>query len=451
MVALFRRPRTLFGKTLATIAAVAIGFQLFTVGVIAYQMLIPLGKRSADDLAALMIDAVEAWSAAEADERPAVARQVQRDVMLSVRLPDVPLPASDSWLPYRFFVESALSRRLGAPITLRGSREPDNSAWFWADIERGGATIRVGFPRSRIDVGPLMALVLVLSVGTWVTLMTAIAMARRLAAPLERLSSAAASIGSGQWPEPLPETGPRELALLTASFNRMTNQVRELLANRTVLLAGISHDLRTPIMQIMLALEMLSNREADDELLAGIRRDLDNMNRLIGQFLEIGRELEASDGEPLGLDQLLREVTEHYADRGVTIACTHCHTCIQIKHALALRRVLGNLLENALRYGEGRPVDVECRCVEQAVEVRICDQGPGIPAAESEAVFRPFHRLERSRGSDTGGSGLGLAVVKQLADAHGWRVALTPREGGGTVATVTIGKAGTVRSGTECP
>lgn len=433
-----RRPRTLFGKTLATIALVAVGFQLFTLGVIAYQMLVPLGKRSADDLATLMINAAKSWQSASNLQRPMVAANTKRDAMLTVGTADQALPASDSWLPYRFFVESALERRLGEPVRLLGSVEPDGAAWYWADIPIAGESVRIGFPRSRIEVGPLMALVLVLTVGTWVTLITAIALARRLAAPLERLSGAAASIGSGQWPEPLPETGPRELASLTASFNRMTNQVRELIANRTVLLAGISHDLRTPITQIMLAIEMLSVRDSDLELVTGIRRDLDNMNRLIGQFLEISRELEASDGEPMMLEALMQELSQGFSERGANIACTRCDNCLRIQHPLALRRVLGNLMENALRYGEGSPVDVGCCCSEGTLQIQICDRGPGIPAAEREAVFRPFHRLEGSRSNQTGGSGLGLAIVKQLADAHGWQVALTPRNGGGTVATVTI-------------
>lgn len=432
------RPRTLFGKTLATIALVAVGFQLFTIAVIAYQMLIPLGKRSADDLAVLMIDAAQSWHATPPGRREAAAAELERRTELAMRTPALPLQPSDSWLPYRFFVESSLERRLGSPVRMLGSRVAGEGAWFWADIPVEGEAIRVGFPRSRIDVGPLIALLMVLSVGTWVSLMTAIALARRISAPLERLSGAAAAVGRGQWPEPLPVTGPREVSVLTESFNRMTSQVRELVANRTTLLSGISHDLRTPLTQIRLAIEMLSSQESDAGLLAGIRRDLDNMNRMIGQFLEIGRELEAGEGESVELTVLLNEVIGQFVAQRVRFLCGSCTACGRVTHGLALRRVMNNLLENALRYGGDEPVELSCRREGAQIRIMIADRGPGIPESERDAVFRPFHRLEDSRSGETGGSGLGLAVVKQLADGHGWRVEILDREGGGTRVCLTL-------------
>lgn len=432
------RPRTLFGKMLATIALVAAGFQIFSVGVIAYQMLIPLGKRSADDLAALMIEAAQQWNALEETARTLYEGRLESDLALKIRDTDIPLPPSKSWLPYRYFVEAALTRRQGQPVLLLGSIESNDEAWFWADIKVDGKPVRVGFPRSRIDVGPFTALLLVLAAGAWVSLLTAIVLAQRIAAPLERLANAAASVGKGRWPEPLPETGPRELALLTASFNRMTHQVRDLIANRTILLAGISHDLRTPIMQIMLAIEMLPVRETEADLLDGIRRDLDRMNQLIGQFLEVSRELDRSDGKPMRLERLLEELSDDYSGRGVTTVCACCENQLQVPHPIALRRILGNLIENALRYGESKPVEVVWICDSNHLTVEIRDRGPGIPEKEREAVFRPFYRLESSRSSETGGSGLGLAIVKQLAEAHGWRVHLASREGGGAVASVTL-------------
>ena len=113
-------------------------------------------------------------------------------------------------------------------------------------------------------------------------------------------------------------------------------------------------------------------------------------------------------------------------------------TCVASVSVGALRRIAGNLLENALRYGEGHPVDLEVACRARSLTVGILDRGPGIPEAARDAVFQPFHRLENSRSRDTGGSGLGLAIVRQLADAQGWRIALKDREGGGLRAEVVI-------------
>ncbi|GAB4351411.1 MAG: two-component system sensor histidine kinase EnvZ [Gammaproteobacteria bacterium] len=432
------RPRTLFGRTLATIAFVAVAFQLFTIAVVAYYLLVPLGKRAAEDLAALMVNAAVSWQAADSSGRAAIAERFRTSLFLDVKSAESILPESESLLPYRFFVESSLERLTGYRSPLRTSRSVNDEVWFWADLQVRDEVVRVGFPRSRIDVGPQMVLLLVFSVGAWVSLLTAIALARRIAAPLEKLSAAAVALGHGQWPEPLPETGPKELLVLTRSFNRMTHQVRELVANRTTLLAGISHDLRTPLTQMRLAIEMLSSQEQDAELIAGIRRDLDNMNHMIGQFLEIGRELEASSGDPVSLNELLRETIDQFVGDKILFHYEYCRDRTPVYHALALRRILTNLLENALRYGGEEPVDVSCFQDTGQIRIVIADRGPGIPEKERDAVFRPFYRLENSRSEETGGSGLGLAVVKQLADGHGWRVSISDRPGGGAQACVTL-------------
>jgi two-component system osmolarity sensor histidine kinase EnvZ len=105
---------------------------------------------------------------------------------------------------------------------------------------------------------------------------------------------------------------------------------------------------------------------------------------------------------------------------------------------MALRRILANLLSNAVRYGAGREVELQCECAEHESVIHVLDHGPGIPAEEVENVFRPFYRLESSRSTATGGSGLGLAIAKQLAEVNGWKIELLPRSGGGTEARLTI-------------
>ena len=105
---------------------------------------------------------------------------------------------------------------------------------------------------------------------------------------------------------------------------------------------------------------------------------------------------------------------------------------------MALRRILTNLLGNAVRYGAGQPVIIELTCDEEAAVIHVLDRGPGIPPDQVESVFRPFYRLEASRSTATGGSGLGLAIARQLADANRWKIELLPREGGGTEARLTI-------------
>jgi two-component system osmolarity sensor histidine kinase EnvZ len=253
---------------------------------------------------------------------------------------------------------------------------------------------------------------------------------------------ATTQVGQGETPAPLPEQGPQELSQLARSFNRMAQDVRELLDNRTTLLAGISHDLRTPLSRMQLALEMLLPHAADPKLVESLRRDIEAMDRLIGQYLELGRGLQPAARIDTDLHKVLDEIAGDArrggADIGLTEAETEAESCILAVNALALRRVLSNLIENAVRYGDGKPVDLELVKSEGDVMIRVLDRGPGIPEAERESVFRPFYRLEASRSTATAGSGLGLAIARQLAQANGWQIELLARSGGGTEARLTL-------------
>ncbi|OOZ38800.1 two-component sensor histidine kinase [Solemya pervernicosa gill symbiont] len=314
----------------------------------------------------------------------------------------------------------------------------EGEEWFWADIPLSEGMLRFGFSRSRIGVKPSAAFFVLLITGFFLTFITAALLTRRLTVTIERLYHAAQLIGKGQWPEPVKEEGPEELVVLAREFNRMNIQVKELLANRTTLLAGISHDLRTPLTQIQLALAMLPDNGGDPQLMNGIYRDLDSVNRLIGQALQVNLELDKQEKEPLQIAEALDHIVEA-ARRGNHIIEWHSEkTCSFTLNRLALQRIVTNLLENAIRYGDGKPVRIECNCDHDSLTIQVLDHGPGIPPEQREAVFQPFFRLEKSRSSITGGSGLGLAIVRQLADTNGWIVKLLEREGGGTCARLVI-------------
>jgi two-component system osmolarity sensor histidine kinase EnvZ len=262
--------------------------------------------------------------------------------------------------------------------------------------------------------------------------LTALVLARRISRPLALLADAAARVGEGMTPELLPESGPTELAALAATFNRMARQVKELMDNRTTLLAGISHDLRTPLARLRIALEMMPEN-AKPALIARMERDLEEMNQLIGGFLELAQGLGQEEKRPVDLAALLGDLAQD-----TTLEWRAPLPCFREVAPLALRRILSNLIENALRYGGGKPVSVACDCAEGCARISVFDRGPGIPPDQAEKVFQPFYRLESSRSSATGGSGLGLAIARQLADANGWQIELLAREGGGTEARLTI-------------
>lgn len=438
-------PQSLFGRTALVIALASIVFQIFTIAVIFRFALLPLGRHATDDFAALLMGVTESWQAAAPADRSRMLERMNKIHRLQIQDPPAVVlansPRPPHLLPYFYFLESALSRRTGQPIVLQQGDGPDGTPWYWADMPAGNAIVRIGFPPSRISVQPSLALLIILATGAVVTLLTSAWLAHWLIRPLARLATATQRIGKGQRPAPLPETGPTELAMLAREFNRMGVEVETLLTNRTTLLAGISHDLRSPLARIQLALGMLSEKP-DRDLLERVMRDVDHMNQLIGRCLEVGRDFAEKDRVEINLCVMLAEIAHDHDASGTEIRAHKGAICDLSVRPLALRRILTNLLDNAVRYGDGKPIDIEYDVGTDVVEIRILDRGAGIPETEREAVFQPFCRLDPSRSSSTGGSGLGLAIVRQIANANGWQVVLDARPGGGTIACVRVPIAG---------
>ena len=418
------------------LAVFFIAFELVTAVTTAYFLMLPMARRSAADLAGLMTLSAQTWSELPPVTRPAFEFELARSHALALRAEPPQNPEPPSWKePYLKFLVAALSARVGEPVA--SSRELiGGEAWFWVSLPAGGGQLSVGLPHQRIGPRPILALLVSLTGGLLLTLAAAWWLARRTTRPLHRLEEAVTSLGRGQMPERLAETGPREIAALSQHFNEMAKQVEDLLAARTVLLAGVSHDLRTPLARLRLAVEMLV-RKPSPELAAQVEADIEAMDRLIADVLTLARGFGHEAPKHIALSEFLMELvraTPGAADQ-VKLEVEEIELDVP---AGALRRILANLLENALRYGAGQPVILRAEYAAGGWRIGVLDRGPGIPLAEQEAVFRPFYRLEASRSVSTGGSGLGLAIVRQLAAAQGWRVSLQTPEGGGLAAWLEI-------------
>lgn len=275
----------------------------------------------------------------------------------------------------------------------------------------------------------------------WGTALLALALlgasfiAATLSRPLRALAGAARRVGHGETPSPLPESGPRELATVSTAFNRMARDLEGLERERAMVLAGISHDVRTPLSRLRLALEMSG---ADAAAVQGMSADIDEMDQVIGQFLEFARgENEAK--APADLGALLAGIGEHYAKLGKDVKIAPAHFPPVAVARMALRRALSNLIDNALRYA-GEPVEVRARREGATLVVEVLDRGPGIPEGEAERLKQPFTRLDPAR-SGRGGAGLGLAIVERVARAHGGRLELAARPGGGLAARLRLSGA----------
>lgn len=429
-------PATLFGRALLTLIFTFGLFGVVTFWVIVSYALAPVAQRSASDLASIMVLSARTLSQLPPELREEYRSRLAREYQ--IRLTDE-RPIADPnhfFFPYLRQATLALEERLGHPIEIVTS-VVHGDRWFWVPLETGGETVWTGFPRSRVETRPIEGLSVIIGVAVTLIFGTAMILAGRITEPLNRLSAAAEQVAMGHSPNTLSESGPRELAQLARQFNATSRQIRELIANRTLLLAGISHDLRTPLTRLRLAVEMLP-RTVTPTLAARMERDIDEMNALITQAVEFGKTLGAGSPEDVDLSALITDLVGGRPD----IIWQRGRPCPYRVDALALRRIVGNLLENALRYSEDL-VEIHLDCETPTPVIHVLDRGPGIPEPEREAVFRPYYRLEASRNRLTGGTGLGLAVARQLALANQMELRLDARRGGGTVASVRLSPSAT--------
>ena len=421
--------RSLYARTALTLALAFIVFQAAAFWVVYRTLIVPVAERSADDLAGLIVLSAQTWVELPPPTRAAFERELARRHGLRLTTAATAAAAEAPQFAFRAQIEAALSRRVGGPIVLRGV---PGTAAAWLDIPLGGHDLHAGFFPDRYAVKPPLAAIAVIAVGAFLSLLTALFLVRRLTVPLARAAQAASQVGAGELPEPLPETGPAELAELARRFNRMAAEVRDLLDNRTTLLAGISHDLRTPMTRLQLNLEMLRDAPSAARIDRAVA-DLADMNRLITGYLELARTTQAEMKVRFDLAGLLEEVA---ADAG--LSWQGAVPCEIEAGRLAMRQIVTNLVQNAQRYGGGTPVELALECTGKLARVIVRDAGAGIPDDQLEKVFRPFYRLEASRSQATGGTGLGLAIVRQLAETNGWTVSLKNRAAGGLEATLEI-------------
>ena len=419
-----------------TIALTLLVFMTISMSAAVYFIAIPMAERSADDFAAVIVSAAHTMESLPHEMHEQLQHQLLLDHGLIVTEETPALAKKTFDVPYYVFFQESLARRAGKELAIS---ESEKGPLIWVDIPTDHRTIRMGFNRERLGTNPPVVLLLAIGVGALLTLLTSLLEVRRVVRPLADMSVAVQEVGRGHSPPALSEDGPEEIAALARAFNRMSSDIRELSENRTVIVAGISHDLRTPLTRLGLAVEML-NEDSQPDLIADIRRDLAAMKSLIGQFLQFSQGLERSNPIELDLESILGEQAADLRRDGVEVQVSGCGPCPFVADPVALERVLANLMENAGHYGGGEPIDVNMHCDEVSVSIEICDRGPGIPADQAEAVFQPFHRLETARSNKTGGSGLGLAIARQLANKHGWTIELLPRKGGGTVAKVVLPK-----------
>jgi signal transduction histidine kinase len=256
--------------------------------------------------------------------------------------------------------------------------------------------------------------------------------ARNITRPLSDLARAAERVGRDLRPAQLQERGARELRDAARAFNTMHDRLRRYLDSRTRVLAAMSHDLKTPLTRLRLQVEALDNAPMQ----ARIGRELDEMESMVREALSLFRGLD--DGEPaapIDIDALLTQLRGEFTDMGAVVTLSGHALQPYVGKPQALKRCLTNLLANAVNFGTRADILVEDGA-ELVIRVRDC--GPGIADAELERVFEPFYRLESSRNRDSGGSGLGLSIARDIAQSHGGSLTLANLPAGGLEALLRL-------------
>jgi signal transduction histidine kinase len=271
----------------------------------------------------------------------------------------------------------------------------------------------------------LTLLVLILVIALFVS-------ARSITRPLSALARAADSIGRDARAEKLPETGARELRDAARAFNTMQDRLRRYLDSRTRVLAAMSHDLKTPLTRLRLQVETLE----DPALQARIVKELTEMELMVREALALFRGLD--DGVPavpIDVNELVAAVAQAFSETGASVSVTGKALAPFTGKAQALKRCLTNLLSNAINFGTRAALLIED---DGELIIRVRDEGPGIAPEELERVFEPFYRFEHSRNRDSGGTGLGLTIARDIAQAHGGTLVLGNLPQGGLEAALRL-------------
>jgi two-component system, OmpR family, osmolarity sensor histidine kinase EnvZ len=422
-------PRSLFGRNLLLLMALIAIAQMSTIAL--YLLLQRPRVTEVAQLVATQVNILDAaLSQVPAADRDAYVARLNHVGPLSVQLAE---PATDNvefGTPLgRLFIRE-VRRNLAKGITLRVTTEPNLAVWVHIDIS--GARYWIKLPVNALLPYRWLTSALIL----WFCLaffaaLGAFLIQRRINRPLHDLAHAAQNLGSGGRAERLPTYHASELAIVAKQFNAMMDNLEEMETSRTVMLAGISHDIRSPLAKLRL---MLAIDKHARELPVG--QYIDQIDAIIGQFIDFGR---VGSDEPLvdgDLNTLVEQLASEFAERGHPFALHLKPLPAWPFRPIAMMRVVHNLMENAVKYG-GVGLEVHTYKEHDTIVLAVLDSGPGLPPGDETRLLQPFTRGDVGR-SNVSGSGLGLAIVDRVARLHGGRLQLIRRQPNGLEARLVL-------------
>jgi len=397
----------------------------------------------ANQIAAQVVSIVTITRSALLHSAPASRRELLFDLASNEGIRVYPREASDKVTPPEDttlmpLIQSMVRSRLGIETRFAGAVNDIPGFWISFTIDEDNYWLMLD--RERFERTSGIQWLGWATVTLLLSLVGAAFISRLINLPLARLTQAARAIGRGQQPAPLPERGPTEIREANRSFNQMVIDLNRVESDRTLILAGISHDLRTPISRMLLEVEMA---KLLPDARAGMQSDLAQMDAIIGQFLDYARPAGSELLKAVDLSALINDAAREAARLPDVQVYSDVTNGIQVNgNPTDLRRIVNNLIENARRYGKTpgtNRTDIDIRCWREGDKaiLEIGDHGTGVPDSQLEHLLRPFTRLDSAR-SQANGAGLGLAIVERVAQRHGAALRLSNRVDGGLVARLVF-------------
>lgn len=343
--------------------------------------------------------------------------------------PQVPIASNQPTQPLELAILQRLEHIFGQNMEVRVRYVPHYQLWL--KIVMLEQPYWLVIPLGRYQNYPYSALAYLAITFIVLAIFAAALFAWRINLPLRRLSRAVQKLGQGVNPDPIATQGPYEVQMLAQTFNQMLHDLTLNQRERSTMLAGVSHDLRTPITRLRLSIEMMQ----DESLRGGMEQDLDDMERIVQQFIDYVRSESEESQKSVSLNEIILNTCERYARNQVAITTQlDPDLPLQKLKPIATERVLSNLLDNSIRYAKP-PFSITTRRDHDEVVLTVSDHGPGIPDEARTEVTKPFVRLDPARHAD-GGSGLGLSIVERITKQHHAKFNLRNAPAGGLIVEI---------------
>lgn len=396
-----------------------------------------------EQVAAQVVSIVTITRAALLHSAPALRRELLFDLASTQGIRVYPREDDDDTEPMPDsdliqVIEDNVQARLGEDTHFAGY--VNDIRGFWVSFRIDDDDYWLMLDRERVEQASGVQWLSWATVTLLLSLVGAAFISRLINQPLSRISTAARAVARGDTPAVLPELGPTEIREANQSFNQMVHDLKQVESDRAVILAGISHDLRTPISRLLLEVEMAGLSE---DALKGMQSDLAQMEAIIAQFLDYARPADPERFMPHDLAALLKKIVGEYQLRSDINITTDIPEKLSLRcNATEIDRLVRNLFENAKRYGKTSgtsitDIDINAYQEGSTIQLEIADHGSGLPDDQLNHVLRPFTRLDAAR-SQANGAGLGLAIVDRVVQRHQGKLEIKNREGGGLAVHITL-------------